>query len=112
MKQTKQLEVKKMTIALKNTGGVQNIGFNDDDQSVEELTYDCIDCGESFAEEIFEYVDDEINTEEPRCPNCQSQQRINSSQCEDCENPGAFECERGILCEDCYEHYVDGYVCD
>lgn len=73
--------------------------------------FECIDCGCTTSEADFESVDDELDRQYPRCPPCQSANRIAHSEC-DCGEPASYEVELGFLCEDCYEHYVSGYIRD
>lgn len=73
--------------------------------------FECIDCECTTSEADFESVDDELDRQYPRCPPCQSANRIAHSEC-DCGEPASYEVESGFLCEDCYEHYVSGYIRD
>lgn len=80
---------------------------NDSDEEQEEFV--CLDCGCTTSEADFESVDDELNKQSPRCPGCQSWHRISRATCE-CGDPATYEVESGFVCDDCYEHYVNGYI--
>lgn len=69
----------------------------------------CSGCHETFSVSDFDYVDDEFDPDDPLCPDCKMESRIAGAECIDCDRPAAYEVERGLLCEDCFEHYADGY---
>jgi len=73
--------------------------------------FECVDCGCTTSEADFESVDDELNQQCPRCPDCQSSHRISRSTCE-CGKPATHEVESGFVCDDCHDHYVSGYMRD
>lgn len=73
--------------------------------------FECVDCGETTSEADFEWVDDQLDSQCPRCPDCQSFHRISRATCE-CGEPATQEVESGFLCDDCHDHYVDGYIRD
>ncbi|SLY49235.1 Uncharacterised protein [Klebsiella quasivariicola] len=79
--------------------------------SDEEQEFKCLSCGCSTSEADFESVDDEFNPQHPRCPDCQRWHRISRETC-DCGQPAAHEVELGFVCDECYEHYVSGYIRD
>jgi hypothetical protein len=83
------------------------VGTPEDDSEV----FSCKDCGCDVTEDDFESVDDELNPQNPRCPACQSAQRVARNEC-DCGEAAAYEVESGFLCEDCHDHYVSGYIRD
>lgn len=84
-----------------------------DDNSFEEEqeVYECIDCGCTTSEADFECIDDELDPQCPRCPDCQSENRISGETC-DCGAPATHEVESDYLCDDCHDHYVSGYIRD
>lgn len=70
----------------------------------------CSECKEDFDTSAFDYVDDEFDPEDPMCPDCKREKRIAGATCENGDGrPAAHEVEMGLLCEDCFEHYADGY---
>lgn len=69
----------------------------------------CPECQEEFPIAAFDNVDDEFDEDESLCPECQMERRLVGAECTDCDRPAAHEVERGPLCEDCFEHYCDGY---
>lgn len=71
----------------------------------------CLGCGCAVSEDDFEFVDDELNPDNPHCPDCQSAKRIARNEC-DCGEPAVYEVDSGFLCEDCHDHYVSGYMRD
>lgn len=77
----------------------------------EQKKFECLDCGCTTSQADFESVDDELNKHCPRCPDCQSSHRISHATC-DCGEPATDEVESGFVCDDCYEHYVSGYIRD
>lgn len=85
---------------------IQRGGDTPDD---EPEVFTCKGCGCDVTEDDFDSVDDELNPNNPRCPDCQSAHRIARSEC-DCGEPAVFEVESGFLCEDCHEHYVSAYM--
>lgn len=89
--------------------GVQVWDNNSSDEEQEE--FECLDCGCTTSEADFESVDDELNQQRPRCPDCQSSHRISHATC-DCGEPATHEVESGFVCDDCHDHYVSGYIRD
>ncbi len=79
--------------------------------SDEEQKFECLSCGCITSETDFELVDDEFHQQYPRCPDCQRWYRISRSTCE-CGQPATDEIELGFVCDDCYEHYISGYIRD
>lgn len=87
-------------------------GLHTDPQSNEDSGEEsciCCGCGESFFASDFDSVDDEFNPSQPMCPPCQAAARLENAECEQCGAPATHEVELGPLCDDCFEHYVDGY---
>lgn len=82
-----------------------------EEEQDEQEEFECVDCRCTTSEADFDSVDDELNQQCPRCPSCQSAHRISHSMCE-CGEPATEEVESGFLCDDCYEHYVSGYMRD
>lgn len=82
-----------------------------EEEQDEQEEFECVDCGCMTSEADFDSVDDELNQQRPRCPDCQRSHRISQSTC-DCGEPATEEVESGFLCDDCYEHYVSGYMRD
>lgn len=85
-----------------HTDSQTNEGFDDE-------SYDCRNCQEGFLASGFDLVDDELNPRHPLCPACQVAARLESAECEQCGEPATHEVELGPLCDNCFEHYVDGY---
>lgn len=81
------------------------------DDGDDQGAFECVDCGCTTSEDDFESVDDELDPQCPRCPDCQSSHRISLATC-DCGEPASYEVESGFLCNDCHEHYVSGYIRD
>lgn len=79
---------------------------NDDS---DEDSYTCRSCQEQFFASDFDSVDDELNANRPMCPPCQEAARLEYAECEQCGEPATHEVELGPLCDNCFEHYTDGY---
>lgn len=77
----------------------------------EKEEFECQGCGCMTSEADFDSGDDELSVQRPRCPDCQSSNRISSALC-DCGEPAVHEVECSFLCEDCHENYVSGYMRD
>lgn len=89
--------------------GVNMWDNNSSDEEQEE--FECLDCGCTTSEADFEAVDDELNQQVPRCPDCQSSHRISHATC-DCGEPASHEVDSGFICDDCHDQYVSGYIRD
>lgn len=74
--------------------------------------YLCGECKEYFPPSDFDSVDDEFDEENPMCVDCQAEVRISQETCDHCGKPAEYEVADFFLCEDHYEHYVDGYSSD
>lgn len=72
--------------------GVQMWDSNSSDKEQEE--FECLDCGCTTSEADFESVDDELNPQRPRCPDCQSSLRISRATC-DCGEPRLMRLSQG-----------------
>lgn len=90
---------------------MNNVNMWESNDSDEEQVFECLSCGCTVSEADFESVDDELNRQNPHCPDCQSWHRISRATC-DCGEPATHEVEFGFVCDDCYEHYVSGYIRD
>lgn len=79
-------------------------------ENSDEESYICHGCCEPFSASEFDVVDDEFNSRRPMCPSCQQAARVDNAECENgCDAPATHEVEFGFVCDDCFEHYADGY---
>lgn len=72
----------------------------------------CKTCGALVSESDFEWIDDELDPNNPLCPPCSSTKRLSGEPCEFCDRPAEYEVELGFLCGDHHDDYCDGMLRD